>query len=229
MWVLVTGLGIVFTLHVLWPTFMQLSIKARPDSGEELGQHVWIMAAIFIAIMYPILVCSNPGWNWNSPEAAINSIVATVAIIFGYGQLMPSPFFPAFEQLDLKRVNRLTVQRGQDTTVKLVVHNTGIVSWGQFRIALEAKLEDGIKFCLNVDSNKLGTLRTMSDDTLIQKNADLLAVGAPAVLFFNLKADRVGEFRLRVKVSSGLRPGEKLNRSLRLIVVNATGLDPASQ
>ena len=37
MWVLVTGAGIVFVLHWLWPLIMRWRINSKEDGGENWG------------------------------------------------------------------------------------------------------------------------------------------------------------------------------------------------
>ena len=80
-------------------------------------------------------------------------------------------------------------------------------------------LADGIKFSLNPDA----PLTLINQDTLVQKNANLLAVGEPAVLEFKMKPEREGEFRLRVRVTNDGAPGERHNNSLKLIVKGGAG------
>lgn len=218
--VLLTGLGIVVVLHLFWPNFLRLVIRKNPEVAEEFGEKIYLLAGMFVALMYVLLVRFNKDWGIWDAEPALTALVATVAIMFGYGQLMTSPYFPSFEQQRLERKSRLSVEKGQVTNVRMIVHNTGIVAWKDFRISLEAEQEDGIAFTLGRQDAR--GMSTMNNATLVQKNASLLAVGEPAVLTFDVLANKVGEFRLRVKVATDLRPGEKRDRGLKLIVSDAT-------
>ena len=66
---------------------------------------------------------------------------------------------------------------------------------------------------------------TLGDkERLVQtKDANLLAVGEPAPLMFNIKAEKVGNFRLRVRATNDGAPGETHNMSLKLIVNGGPG------
>lgn len=231
--VLLLGLGFFALLHVGWPKLVRRCIKFSPEvGGEWVGQRVYLLAGASICSMFVALCYFG---TLGKSETGVTAIITTVAIMFGYGQLVPASFFPSFEQVRLERANQLTVQKGQNTKVKMVVHNTGIVAWKTFRISLEAvakrpwwaswswvswlrewPLADGVTFSLHEDSGP--RLEVINENTLVQKNANLLAVGEPAVQIFNLKAEKEGTFRWRVRVTNDGTPGEKHDYSLKLIV-----------
>ena len=97
------------------------------DGGEWLGEKIYF-ALLFIPVLFLLLVWCRPEWGIWSTEPAVIAIVATVGALFGYGQLMPPSYFPAFEVADKRRIKRLAISEGQETPVKVVVHNTGIGS-----------------------------------------------------------------------------------------------------
>ena len=232
--VLVSGLVIFGLLHVVWPNIVRVCIKVNPEvGGEWVGQRVYLLAGASICMMFVTLCYFGPS---GSSDSGVTAILTTVAIMFGYGQLVPSAYFPSFEQIRLQRLNRLIVQEGQDTKVKMVVHNTGIVAWKASRISLEVvdkrpwwaswswiswlgerPTVAGITLVKHQESSE--RLSVINEYTMVQLNFNLLAVGEPAILIFNLKAENAGEFRWRVRVTNGGAPGEKHDDSLKLTVL----------
>lgn len=218
--VLISGVVIVVVLNLVWPRLVHLGVRINQEyGGETVGERVYILAGVFIIALFTVLVRFNDKWGLWDSEPAVTAVVMTIAIMFGYGQLMTSSYLPRFELSTSKPTRRLTVPRGQETPVKLVVRNTSIMSWGTHRISLQAEYGEGITFWS--DENRK-TQSTMSGNTIVQKNSGLGTVGEPSNLYFNVKAEKEGNFRLRVRVSTGLRPGEKQNRDLWLVVKDAT-------
>jgi len=219
-------------LHIGWPGAVRCCIKINPEvGGEWLGQRVYLLAFVSISLMFLVLCYVG---TFGRSETGVTSIIATVAIMFGYGQLVPASFFPSFEQERLDRANRLTVQKGQVTQVRFVVHNTGIVSWKNFRVSVEAvkykswlgcwswiswirewRLADGVTYSILNPSEQFNVF---NDGTLVRFNANLLAIGEPTIRVFNIKAEEEGQYRFRIRVTNDGTPGEKHNYGLKLTV-----------
>ena len=259
MWVLYSAAAIFALLHFIWPWFVHGAGKfSRELGGEWAGQHFYILAILSIAGMFFTLKHYGDSGNSDTTDGA-TAIVTTVAIIFGYGQLVATSFSPQFEdgveQLDKiptrfvrffwplqSRSSRLAVQSGQDTLVRIVVRNTGIVAWKTNRISVQVVKERSWPSWLkwwplavanrwwpswlskwpaarNVTFSRIegSTLTIMNGNTLVQKNSNLLAVGEPSVLEFKMNAEHSGKYRLRVRVTNDGAPGEKHNSSLKLI------------
>ena len=86
------GAAIFGILHFIWPFLVHSASKFDRERGSEsVGQHFYILAILSIIGMFALL-------KWGAPVGTTDpgaiAIVTTVAIIFGYGQLVSASFSP---------------------------------------------------------------------------------------------------------------------------------------
>jgi len=102
MHVMLSALGIFLTLHFIWPWFVHGAGKFdREIGGEWAGHHFYLLAIICITGMFTVLKYGDSGSlgfiTIVTTDQGTTSIVTTVAIMFGYGQLVAASFSPQFE------------------------------------------------------------------------------------------------------------------------------------
>lgn len=213
MLLLITGAGILVFLHFAWPAFLRLAISRWPEiGGEFLGDKLYGVAAASVVLVFSILVWRNAQWGIWDTEPAVTAILATVAILYSYGQIIPSSYFPAFERdSDKKRISKVTVPVCKWTGVTLVVHNTGIVSWKSYRVSVETHARDEMTLRPTLGNTEV---KPYNDGRAVQYQSSLLAVGEPSISDFEIHAKKAGRFKLRIRVATDLRPGERQNNSL---------------
>lgn len=221
---LISSLSVAF-LYLLWPIILARAIRRNPDEGgEKCGERLIFVGIALVVIFYLTLVLPDCQRSWVDAEPAISAVLITVAIFFGYGRFLPSSFYSAYLQVtnwstgewDQRRLSELTIEKGKLWPIFLVVHNTGIASWNNYRITVEFK--DDFEVFAELDGFpssktwawKTKGLRISKKPCWVQLQAtNVLAIGEPQTLRFLVKSDKLGKFKVKIRVVSDGRPGER--------------------
>lgn len=227
--ILISAALMLASLHYLWPKLVEAGIRRSPvTGGEKVGEKVWVVGGFWIVLIYALLLVSNPDWDWRDTEPAISAVVATVAIMYGYGQTMPAPSYVAFYGDDGKtRVKEQSVTALSPTLVTVVVHNTGIAAWKLFRVTVEVDETSGIHFFESSNVKETGEEPpvTTHKNLVIPKGRNqatielpLLVVGEPGLCHLYVLGTLEGTYTVRVRIASDIRPGEHHDNSLKITV-----------
>ncbi|MBA7639077.1 hypothetical protein ES703_46735 [subsurface metagenome] len=212
-------------VFLLWPLIVSHAIKRNPEEGgEKCGERFLVIGILVFASFYLPLVLSDAQRSWMDTEPAITAILITAAIFFSYSRFLPSSFYAAYVEVtnfetgdwNKKRLRELTIERGKFWPIFLVVHNTGIAPWNNYRITVEF----GDKFEAKVEMDDFPNSETwgwMNKDLRIGERpcwvqvqrTNVLVIGEPQTLRFFIRSDKVGRFKLRMRVVSDSRPGER--------------------
>ena len=207
---------------------------------ERYSGWVIAIAMVYAVALAAALISWDDDRSWWDTESAVTAIVLTAGVLFAYSKVFPTKFFVAFQEVDFATANwsierqlEISVPTDSRWPIFLVVHNTGISSWHNFRITVEFD-NDFVPMISHPTVPKSDEWDWETAGMKFGKNppwiqiqrSTPLTVGEPQTLRFVLRTpSKTGKYKVGVKAVSDVRIGES-EQTLWLNVVDAK---PASQ
>lgn len=238
--IFVVGPTVLLLLYWVWPWLLARSIRANYDgSGGWLYRNV---SNVLVGLLFLFAFCLFLALVWGDDkrglwdtEAALTAIAVAAGVSYGYIRLIAPAFWPAFLPVDPEtgawnnvRETDLTIRAGRPWPIFIVVHNTSIAPWGNYRITVEFK---GVGNWFRIDHErddvpiskiwgwKTKELRIIPEQFKAQVQAgNTLAVGESQTIRFLVTAPSPGRFTARISMVCDGRLGES-RRELPLNVV----------